>query len=250
MFACYFVAVMLHEAAHAFAGRYCGYEMKKIVLMPYGAMIYGGEKFRDKEGLKIAIAGPLSSGLCALLTLSVCWIVPELYDSLSDFLSANIMLLVLNLLPCFPLDGARIVLALFTNKMKALFILKILGILVSVIMIAFGIASFWFVPNITLISTGAFILIGALFGSKKEEYYFVASKMSYAKDYVHGVTERCINVSIEMRVYILLRYVSDKYITTFKIVDKSGTSIMDFSEVDVQNFILKSNPSTKISEII
>ena len=250
MFISFFAAVILHEMAHAIVGRYCGYEMKKIVLMPYGAMIYGGEQFRDKEGLKIALAGPIASGLSALLTLAVWWLVPDLYEGLLNFLTANVMLVIVNLLPCFPLDGARVVLAICKNKIKALRVLKVLGVIVGIVMFSLGIASLWYIPNITLISVGVFVLIGAISGSKKEEYYFVASKMSYAKDYLRGVTARRVHISCEMRVYSMLRYISESYLTTFVVVDDSGEIVADIVEEQVQDLILRSSSNTKILDIL
>ena len=250
MFISFLCGVILHEMAHASVGRYCGYEMKKIVLMPYGAMIYGGEQFRDKEGLKIALAGPAASGFCALITLAMWWLVPSLYDILLDFLMANVMLVAINLLPCFPLDGARAVLAIAKNKIKTLRILKIFGVIIGLVMVSLGIASFWFIPNITLISVGAFVLIGAVSGSKKEEYYFVASKMNYAKDYKHGVTTRNVLISRDLRVYNLLRYISDKYLTTFVVVDDKGDMLVEIVESEVQNLLLKSSSNTTILDII
>ena len=109
--------------------------MAKITLMPYGAMIYGGEKFNRKEGLVIALAGPLCNGVLALLTLAVWWLFPESFAFTQDFFNSNLTLMIFNLLPCFPLDGSRVVLSLSKDKIKALKILKIVGIALSVFMI-------------------------------------------------------------------------------------------------------------------
>ena len=109
--------------------------MAKITLMPYGAMIYGGEKFNRKEGIVIALAGPICNGVLALATFALWWLLPESYVYTQDFLNSNLTLMCFNLLPCFPLDGSRIVLSLCKDKIKALKILKIVGIILSLIII-------------------------------------------------------------------------------------------------------------------
>ncbi len=141
--------------------------MAKITLMPYGAMIYGGEKFNRKEGIVIALAGPICNGVLALATFALWWLLPESYVYTQDFLNSNLTLMCFNLLPCFPLDGSRIVLSLCKDKIKALKILKIVGIILSLIIIGLGLATLFVTFNISIVNIGVFLLIGAIFGGQK-----------------------------------------------------------------------------------
>lgn len=241
-FSC-FIAVLLHELSHSLAGRKFGYQMTKIILMPYGAMIYGGEKFNRKEGLVIALAGPFCNAILALLIVAVWWIAPPTYSYTLDFLKANLSLLIFNLLPCFPLDGSRVVLSFCQDKLKGLRFLKVVGIVISFFAIICGIASFFYLPNLSLISIGVFLFTGAVFASKKEEYNFMAGKLSFLKDYNHGVVARDIYVSENLKVFELLRFLNNRYLTTFIVVDSQGNEIgiIDESKLKqiVENFDYK-----------
>lgn len=220
-FSC-FVTVILHEVAHSIAGKKYGYQMARITLMPYGAMIYGGEKFNRKEGIVIALAGPLSNGIFAVLTIAIWWLFPVTYSYSQDFFNSNITLMLFNLLPCFPLDGSRVVLSLCKDKIKALRILKIIGIVLSSLMIVFGIVSFIVTKNVSLINIGVFLLIGSIFGGQKEEYSHIAGRLSFVKNYKRGVIARDVYISNRAKIFELFRYLNSDYLTTFIVVDDNG----------------------------
>lgn len=222
MFFSCFVTVILHEVAHSLAGKRYGYQMSKITLMPYGAMIYGGEKFNRKEGIAIALAGPFCNGIFALLTLAVWWMFPVTYAVTEDFLNSNLTLMIFNLLPCFPLDGSRVVLSLCKDKIKALKVLKIVGIILSLSLIVLGIVSLFYTMNISLINFGVFLLIGAIFGGQKEEYSCIAGRLSFVKNFKKGVFARDIYISEDAKIYELFRFLNKDYLTTFIVVDNGG----------------------------
>ncbi len=224
--------------AHSIAGKKYGYQMLKITLMPYGAMIYGGEKFNRKEGLVIALAGPFCNGVFALLTLALWWLIPDSFAFTEDFFNSNLTLMVFNLLPCFPLDGARVVLSLCRDKIKALKVLKILGIVISGLLIIFGLFSLWLTMNISLINIGAFLLIGAIFGGQKEEYSCIAGRLSFVKNYKKGVLARDVYISSEAKIFELFRYLNRDYLTTFIVVDNLGKE-MDVIDEDRLNEIME-----------
>ncbi len=224
-----FVTVLLHEIAHGIAGKKYGYQMSKITLMPYGAMIYGGEKFNRKEGIMIALAGPLCNGILALFTIALWWLLPESFAYTQDFLNSNLTLMCFNLLPCFPLDGSRVVLSLCGDKIKALKILKIVGVILSILIIGLGIASIFVTMNVSIINIGVFLLIGAIFGGQKEEYSCIAGRLSFVKNYKRGVLARDVYISQDTKIFELFRYLNRDYLTTFIVVNDRG---QDISVVD------------------
>ena len=119
VYALTFLAVSLHEFSHYAVARLVGAEGLFITLMPYGAtMRIEGEA--PHLGA-ILFAGPLANLVLASLTLSACWIVPELYGSFKGFIRANVMLATLNLLPAYPLDGGRLLRLLFPGKVGVAF---------------------------------------------------------------------------------------------------------------------------------
>jgi Zn-dependent protease len=122
-----FGSLIVHELGHALVARRQGIEVKQIDLFLFGGLT---QMSRDAdspgEDFKVAIAGPLATFGVILLCLAVdlpivgasrlghaiflasdIRITPVLL-SLSWLLLMNVLLLVFNMVPAFPLDGGRV----------------------------------------------------------------------------------------------------------------------------------------------
>jgi Zn-dependent protease/predicted transcriptional regulator len=126
-------SVLLHEAGHALVSARMGFPIKGILLLPIGGLAMGDPTAQREETLKlrgetwIALAGPLVNGLLAGGTAVVLlakgihgpWLPPvvTVANLGVSFLWINVFLLVLNLLPAFPLDGGRILRAWLARRM-------------------------------------------------------------------------------------------------------------------------------------
>jgi Zn-dependent protease/predicted transcriptional regulator len=111
----FFLSILLHELGHAVQARRDHVEIAGITLWMLGgvAKIAGRVPSAGVE-LRIAIAGPLVSlvlGL-AFAGAAVALPLPEQVDAVAAWLGyVNLALLIFNLVPAFPLDGGRILLA-------------------------------------------------------------------------------------------------------------------------------------------
>src|SRR5580700_3116116 len=112
-----FVIVMLHEFGHALACRQVGGTANRIVLWPLGGVAYVNPPARPGATLWSIAAGPLVN--VALLPVlgglyffgrSAGWAetMPDLYKLAKAVLWIDGVLLVLNMLPIYPLDGGQI----------------------------------------------------------------------------------------------------------------------------------------------
>ena len=125
-----------HEFGHALAAERRGYKLKKITLMPYGAVISGetgGMTAADE--IYTVIFGPLVNLFTGLFILALWWLFPMTYPYTELAATANFSLFFVNLLPAFPLDGGRLLLCLLTKPLgrkKAMFLTRALGVLLSV----------------------------------------------------------------------------------------------------------------------
>ncbi len=122
-----FVSLIVHELGHALVARRQGIAVKRIDLFLFGGLTHmSRDAATPGEDFKIAIAGPLATVVVILVCLAVdvaivgshrlthaialaddIRITPVLL-SLSWLLPMNVLLLVFNLVPAFPLDGGRI----------------------------------------------------------------------------------------------------------------------------------------------
>ena len=132
-----FGSVVLHELGHALVGMRAGVPAKAIILLPIGGVTLLDETQRPlepgmltwKRDIRIALAGPLVNIIIAAVTGGVLLAVaPQIHFSAKPFYIysgnlprslfwANLGLALLNLLPAYPMDGGRVLRALFSRSM-------------------------------------------------------------------------------------------------------------------------------------
>lgn len=181
-FLVYTLSAVIHELGHYFQSEKLGYGLKKIILMPYGALITGDiENVKYVDEIKIALAGPIVNLTVALFCVALWWLIPDLYPYTDLIVTANISLAIINLLPCYPLDGGRVLLAtlsLLFKRSKAKKVVKILGVVLGAVLFALFVYSLFVSPNFTLLFFSVFMLIGATSTTKEADYIKVFTKIS------------------------------------------------------------------------
>src|ERR1700726_3470286 len=107
-----FVCVVLHEFGHAFAAKAFGINTPDITLLPIGGVARLERKPEEPlQEFVIALAGPAVNVVIALgLLVAIDWHsaaaagVFESPNLLTQLLAINVLLLLFNLLPAFPMD--------------------------------------------------------------------------------------------------------------------------------------------------
>ena len=113
-------SVLIHELSHAKAAYERGYVLNRITLMPYGAVLKGGEKIDSADQIFIAAAGPGANAALCLALYALWWRFPVTYAYTEALFDTSLAIGLFNLLPLYPLDGARIVLAISKKPLRAL----------------------------------------------------------------------------------------------------------------------------------
>ncbi len=168
------LSAVLHEFAHAIQAEKSGYRLSKITLMPYGAVITGdidGIKYTDE--IKVVLAGPLVNLCIAVAIMAAWWLFPSSYPYTETAFNANISIFFVNLLPAFPLDGGRFLLATLSLKLKrktAVKIAKLSGYLLSAVLLTVFAVTALKELNLTLLFFSLFILFGSVDLKKGNEY--------------------------------------------------------------------------------
>jgi len=134
-----FSIVLLHEFGHALACRQVGGSANQIILWPLGGVAYVNPPQRPGATLWSIAAGPLVNvallpvlGVAFLLSRSMSWAetMPDAYVFVRAILSMNVLLLVFNLLPIYPLDGGQILRSLLwfvLGRARSLMVATVLG---------------------------------------------------------------------------------------------------------------------------
>lgn len=130
-----FGSVILHELGHALVARRAGVPAKGIILLPIGGITILDEAQAIPESdtpwkrdIRIAVAGPLVNlsiaGAAALVLIAVLpgfslAAKPLVHPSylLRSLVWSNVYLGLFNLLPAYPMDGGRVLRALFSRRM-------------------------------------------------------------------------------------------------------------------------------------
>lgn len=151
-----FGIVTLHEFGHALACLSVGGKANTIVLWPLGGIAFVQPPNRPGAVLWSIAAGPLVNLLLvpvtvALLLIFVLPVAPEQRTDAHTFLMAvtatNLILLIFNMLPIYPLDGGQIVQSLLwfvIGKARSLQVVSVIGLIAAVplgLFMAFGMRS-------------------------------------------------------------------------------------------------------------
>jgi Zn-dependent protease/CBS domain-containing protein len=145
-----FVSVTLHELGHSYVARRYGIHIESITLWILGGMAALSEVPRewDRE-FWIAIAGPAAS----VLVGAVCYVgllatpesLPIVRFVVGYLAIVNVVLVVFNLLPAFPMDGGRILRALLARNRPYASATRIagrVGVLFAILFAVVGVLGF------------------------------------------------------------------------------------------------------------
>ncbi|NLY78694.1 MAG: peptidase [Lysinibacillus sp.] len=129
-YALIFTSLLIHELGHIIIAWLLGVKVERCVIMPYGGEIEiaHGYSISPHKQLLISIGGPVST-LC-------CIFIAAFFDPLlaKPFIKIQMVLLFVNLIPIWPLDGGRIVLSLiliFSKKARVYELFLSISLIIS-----------------------------------------------------------------------------------------------------------------------
>jgi Zn-dependent protease/CBS domain-containing protein len=187
-----FASVVLHELGHALVALHSNVPVRSIVLLPIGGITVmddpnaradaGAPGSLDwKREVRIALAGPMVNFAIAFVAgailLSVApeirlWSKPYVHSGalLRSLVWANLYLGAFNLLPAYPMDGGRVLRALFARKMDPLAAMRravTIGQAFAMFLIFAGIWNTW------LMLIGFFLFVGAQLEERSAVFHSV-----------------------------------------------------------------------------
>ena len=131
-----FISILLHELGHAWAGRAFGVGTRAIEINGLGGLCYFERSLPAKVWPRTAVglAGPFANlvlwqGFDIAADLSSDAGGGVLGVVLNQLAHANLLLLIFNLLPAFPLDGGKVLEAWLTPLTGAIWSIRVVAVL-------------------------------------------------------------------------------------------------------------------------
>jgi len=163
-----FLCVLLHELGHVFAARRYGVTTRDVTLWPFGG-IASMERMPDKpsEELIVAVAGPAVNVAIAGVLLLFLWprLDPDNLARLEDpavslavrVAGANIILVLFNMIPAFPMDGGRVLRAILAMRMGNARATEMAAAIGQGFAVLFGVLGLFYNPMLIIIAVFIFL---------------------------------------------------------------------------------------------
>jgi Zn-dependent protease/CBS domain-containing protein len=163
-----FICVAVHELGHSYIARHYNIGIRSITLYLFGGVSAMEEIPRNPRlEFRMAVTGPLVSGLLGAISVllyiesaAILGTEHPLSILLWTLGIVNVILMIFNLLPAFPMDGGRVLRAWFATRMPyavATSRAADIGKMFAILMVIAGIFTF----NFLLLLIAFFIYIGA-----------------------------------------------------------------------------------------
>lgn len=249
-FVTFVLVVLAHEYGHYFVAKKLGYKLDGFFVAPYGVSLnYSERAFDSRDEVIIAIAGPVVNFAITLVLVSLWWIVPEVYNFTSDIAGQSIMLGMYNLLPCYPLDGGRVLasyLQKYLTREKAVNITRKFNYCFSFLLLSLFVVSLFIDFNPTLCLCGCFLILGIIDSKFECRYQPINVFKKKTKDFSKTIF---LSVNSEVTLSQLLKHIEVNKYTIFVVILKNGNSIY-LDEGKVKKLSITIPVSTKICDLL
>ncbi len=160
------MALVIHEGGHMLMLKLCGIKECQVELTPFGGMadIRAFETLPAVKQMLCVLAGPAASLLAA-----VCMTYCSSHPFACSLMKTNISLCLVNLLPVWPLDGARAIIALASvfgieNAVRKAF--SVLSWIVGLLISGLGLYGAWIgIANPSLLFSGPYLCYASRMGN-------------------------------------------------------------------------------------
>ncbi len=237
------LAVAAHECGHYFSAKKRGFVLKDLSLMPYGAVMYAEDGLPDRDGWAIALAGPVVNLLVCAVIGTAWWFFPQLYPVTKMLFAVNAGIGLFNLLPCYPLDGGRILISLAKNKKRCLAVLRGFGCFSASRPPRFFFIGMFVSPTVNLLILSVMFFVGAMTETKKESFRLLVSDSYLLKDMNMPLEEKTLYVRSSMRIARLLSALGGRYLYRIFVV-KGDKEIAYLEGQAIENLFLADRSKT------
>src|SRR5438045_2198973 len=247
-----FLCVVLHEFGHAFAAKAFGINTPDITLLPIGG-VARLERMPEEpvQELIIAVAGPLVNVVIALGLFvaggSQALLNPSTVEGgglIAQLLTINIMLVLFNLLPAFPMDGGRVLRALLATRMSYARATQVAATVGQGFAFVFGFLGLLFNP--WLIFIAFFVYLGASQEAALAQMRDVSRRFPVSSAMVREFRTLPDTATLEEAVDALLATSQHD----FPVVDSAGNVAGVLTRQDLIGALRKHDPTIRVADVM
>ncbi|HJT82020.1 MAG TPA: site-2 protease family protein [Chthoniobacterales bacterium] len=247
-----FLCVVLHEFGHAIAAKSFGINTPDITLLPIGGVARLERMPEEpKQELIIAIAGPLVNvviAACLFLFGARTDLNPftatQSGDLLSMLLKINILIVLFNLLPAFPMDGGRILRALLATRFSYARATQVAATVGQGFAFMFGFLGLMYNP--LLIFIALFVYIGASQEAALAQMRDVSRRFPVSAAMIREFRTLVVSATLEEAVDALLATSQHD----FPVIDETGNVAGVLTRNDLIAALRKNDPSIRVGQVM
>jgi Zn-dependent protease len=247
-----FLCVVLHEFGHAFAAKAFGINTPDITLLPIGG-VARLERMPEEpvQELIIAVAGPLVNVVIALGLFVAGGFQALLNPSnieggglVAQLLTINIMLVLFNLLPAFPMDGGRVLRALLATRLSYARATQVAANVGQGFAFVFGFIGLLWNPFLLFIAL--FVYIGASQEAALAQMRDVSRRFPVSSAMVREFRTLSAEASLQEAVDALLATSQHD----FPVVDDGGNVAGLLTRQDLIGALRKNDPALRVGDVM
>src|SRR5437868_11727713 len=248
-----FACVVLHEFGHALAAKAFGINTPDITLLPIGG-VARLERMPEKpmQELVIALAGPMVNVVIALGLFvaggSQALLNPSTIEGgglVAQLLTINILLLLFNLLPAFPMDGGRVLRALLATRLSYARATQIAANIGQGCAFIFGFLGL-IGGNYMLIFIALFVYIGATQEAALAQMRDVSRRFPVSSAMVREFRTLAADATLEEAVDALLATSQHD----FPVMDATGNVAGLLTRHDLIPALRKNDPTLRVGDVM
>lgn len=244
-----FVCVVLHEFGHAIAAKAFGINTPDITLLPIGG-VARLERMPEEptQELIIAAAGPMVNVVIALGAYvgGGSFVYPPTlqHGLISGLLTLNVVLVLFNLLPAFPMDGGRVLRALLATRLSYARATQTAATIGQGFAFIFGFFGLLFNPFLIFIAV--FVYIGASQEAALAQMRDVSRRFPVSSAMVRDFRTLSADATLDEAVDALLATSQHD----FPVVDMSGNVAGLLTRHDLIAALRKNDPNLRVGDVM
>ena len=246
-----FLTILFHELGHLISIKTSKIEISFIKIEPFGITIRLKNFFikNPKEEFMVAVSGPLANFILSL----ICYLLFK--DKASFFILSNISMGVFNLLPAYPLDGGRMLMAHLTKTkgyLKSYRLVLTLTKITGIFLVVMGIFIIFISGfNLSFCVIGAFLFFN-LSGEEKRTYFYLLKELTEYKEKNRDVEKMPVKQVAVNKNFLIRKILCDLSFLSYHIftVIEKGKIARTFTEGELMEGLIKYGGKAKICDLM